>query len=530
MIKKKSFKNLFEKNKSDILNNRINSIIVGKIIYIDKEFVIVYTDLKSESYVSVKEFYNKSGELNINLDDKFTFILENLDNGRGETIISREKAKILETWEKLKYFFKNNITIKGFIKNRVKGGLIIDLNDVEVNINSFLPGSLIGVNSSDKNLIDELEKTELEFKLIKIDKKNNNIILSRKAVLDINNRNERIKIINSLKVNNILLGVVKNITEYGAFLDLGKVDGLLHITDISWKRIKHPSDVLSINDKIKVKILKIDTDKLRIYLGLKQLYNNPWNKTNNKIYLGNKVLGITTNVVKYGCFIDIGNGMEGLIHNSEISWVNKNINPKNYFNINKKIISKIISIDNSFKRISMSIKKCKINPWKIFKEKYKIGDKICVKILFITEYGIFVKIYNYNIDAFIHINNLENIKNNVNLFIKNNVINNKLLTYVYKINYKKERIYLSIYKNFKIYDIKKIIESNKIIYAKIIKNNKNYTFIALNSKFLLKINTLKFKFKTNNKFIKFKIINYDKLNDKLYILIFKNDKNKRKNI
>ncbi len=530
-----SFKKLFQDSikKKNIKNG---AIIKGKIIKIKKEYVIIDAGLKSEAYIPIEQFKNNKGLLDIKLYDKVDVSIDNIESGYGETILSREKAKKHEIWLLIEKIYLKNKNINGIITNKVKGGFTVDLNGIK----SFLPGSLIDIkpikNSSD------LEGKNLKFKIIKLDKKKNNIVVSRKAVILNENKNEREKLIKSINEGIILKGIVKNLTNYGAFIDLGLIDGLLHITDISWKRIKHPNEILEIGQKINVKVIKFDKEKTRVSLGLKQLTDDPWESIYKKYPINTKIIGKVTNITDYGCFLEIEKGIEGLAHISEIDWINKNINPFKNISIGEKIETMILNIDKEKRRISLGLKQCKPNPWILFSKKYKKGDKIEGKIKSITDFGIFIGLKN-GIDGLIHKSDISwnNNKNEFEYYKKNNKYKkeNKIKSIILQIDPEKERISLGL-KQLKEDPINKYIKinkKNKIIKSKIIKIKNKKINVLINEnidgiikikekeKFLLK------KIKIND-ILETKINNIDKKNRIIELKIYKNKKilnNKNRN-
>ncbi len=438
-------------------NIKNGSLIKGKIIKINKTNVLVDTKLKSESYLPITQFLNHKGNLEIKLNDEINVILETIENGYGETIISREKAKIYELWTKIYQIYKNNKNITGLINNKVKGGYTVDLNGLK----AFLPGSLIDIKPIKDNII--LEGQILEFKIIKLDKYKNNIVISRKAVLLEENQYKKEQLLTSIYEGLIIKGLVKNLTNYGAFIDLGGLDGLLHITDMSWKRIKHPNELLQIGDTIKVKIIKFDQITNRVSLGLKQLTQDPWDNIQDKYPINTITKGIITNLTEYGCFIQISEGIEGLAHITEIDWMNKNINPINIFHIGDTINTMILNIDIKTRRISLGIKQCTPNPWKLFKDKYKKGEQTYGIVKSITDFGIFI-ILEYKINGLIHISDIQwnlkyNLNNIKNIYPKGSILRIMIL----QIDINKNRISLGI---------KQLTKDPLNIYSKIYKKNK----------------------------------------------------------
>ncbi len=507
-----SFKKLFKKSIKK--NIKLGSIIKGKIIKIKNNIVIIDAGLKSESYIPIDQFKNSEGKTNIKKNDIVELSIDKIAGEWGETILSRDKAKKYEIWNIIKKSYKNSLIIKGIINGKVKGGLTVDIEGIK----AFLPGSLIDIKPI-KNTLN-LQGKKLEFKIIKLDEKKNNIVLSRKAVILSENNEERKKLLKNIKKGAILEGIVKNLTDYGAFIDLGIIDGLLHITDISWKRIKHPKEIINIGDKIKTKIIKFDKKKTRVSLGLKQLTKDPWNKINKKYPTKTKIKGKITNLTDYGCFIEIEEGIEGLVHISEMDWKNKNINPFKIFKIGDITKAIILNIDKKKRRISLGIKQCKINPWIEFIKKHKKGDIITGIIKSITNFGIFLKINN-NIDGLIHLSDLSWFKLNEKEIKNKYKKGEKIKASIIQIDSNKERISLSV-KILQEDPLKKYIkikEKNKIIKTKVIKINEKYIYVILKDKIegYIKIN------KEKNK----KLIKNIKIGDKLKNKIIDIDIKKR---
>ncbi|BBA84757.1 30S ribosomal protein S1 [endosymbiont of Pachyrhynchus infernalis] len=486
----KNFSNFFKKSVENI-NVQPGEILKGKVINIFKDFILVDVNLKSESYVPINEFIDND-KLNIKIGDEIDFILESIDNNYGETIISRDKAKQYEYWNELEEYYKCDKSIYGYVIERIKGGFSVEIN----NVRAFLPGSLVDFKSISDSY--NLEGKKLEFKVVKIDKKTNNIVVSRKAVIESEDNYEKKNLINNLKKDDIVKGIVKNITNYGVFLDLGGIDGLLHITDITWKRIKHPSEIVKIGDEINVKIIKFDYDKFRVYLGLKQLVDDPWYCIIKKYPKGLIISGKVTNLTDYGCFVEIENGIEGLVHISEMDWRNKNINPYEIVNLNEVIKVMILNIDISKRRISLGIKQCKKNPWNDFYKKYKIGDIVIGNIKSITNFGIFIELNNENVDGLVHITDISWLidkNNDINKYSKGDEIKSIILN----IDTDKNRISLGIKQLFKdpFEDFINIKSIGDIIPGKIIDINNNNLIIYINDYVLgnynLDLNTIKNK-------------------------------------
>lgn len=393
-----SFKELFEQS---IAGAQFypGAIISAKVIDIDDDFVKLNAGLKSEGFVSVNEFKDKNGELEVNVGDEVEVALDSVEDGTGETILSREKAKRQEAWRNLSKSYENNETVTGVISGKVKGGFTVEIGSIR----AFLPGSLVDVRPvRDPSY---LEGKELEFKVIKMDIKRNNIVVSRRAVVEEENSADRQALLDSLHEGQILNGVVKNLTDYGAFIDLGGIDGLLHITDISWKRVKHPSEVLSVGQDVKVKVLSFDSERNRVSLGMKQLGNDPWVDLVERYPVGTKLEGKVTNITDYGCFVEIEEGVEGLVHMSEMDWTNKNIHPGKVVSLGDVVQVMVLEIDEERRRISLGMKQCVGNPWLNFAEKHQKGEKVTGKIRSITDFGIFIGLEG-DIDGLVHLSDI----------------------------------------------------------------------------------------------------------------------------
>jgi len=393
-----SFAELFEESLKS-LDMQPGAIITGIVVDIDGDWVTVHAGLKSEGVIPVEQFYNEQGELTIKVGDEVHVALDAVEDGFGETKLSREKAKRAEAWEVLQKKFDAEEVVKGYISGKVKGGFTVSIN----NIQGFLPGSLVDVRPVRD--VDHLEGKELDFKLIKLDPKRNNIVVSRRAVLQEANSAQREELLATLEEGQIAKGYVKNLTNYGAFIDLGGVDGLLHITDMAWKRISHPSEMLNPGDEISVKIIKFDKESNRISLGLKQLSEDPWDDIKERYPAGTKVAARVTNLTDYGCFASIEDGVEGLVHVSEMSWTNKNIHPSKIVNIGDEVEVMILDVDEERRRISLGIKQCKSNPWEDFSGQFNKGDKISGTIKSITDFGIFIGL-DGGIDGLVHLSDI----------------------------------------------------------------------------------------------------------------------------
>jgi small subunit ribosomal protein S1 len=393
-----SFADLFEESLQDIAMTP-GTLVMGEVVDIDSDWVTVNAGLKSEAVIPRSQFLNDNNELEIQVGDSVKVALEAVEDGFGETRLSREKAKRAEAWEVLQKKFDAEEVVKGYISGKVKGGFTVSIN----NIQGFLPGSLVDVRPVRD--VDHLEGKELDFKLIKLDPKRNNIVVSRRAVLQEANSAQREELLATLEEGQVVKGYVKNLTNYGAFIDLGGVDGLLHITDMAWKRISHPSEMLNPGDEISVKIIKFDKETNRISLGLKQLSEDPWDDIKDRYPAGSKVAARVTNLTDYGCFASIEDGVEGLVHVSEMSWTNKNIHPSKIVNIGDEVEVMILDVDEERRRISLGIKQCTINPWISFSEQNAAGDKVSGTIKTITDFGIFVGLDN-DLDGLVHMSDI----------------------------------------------------------------------------------------------------------------------------
>lgn len=392
------FTNLIEQSISK-LQVKQGSIINATVIDIKKDLVIVNAGLKSEGMIPIDQFINYQGDLEVKEGDVVEVSLDAIEDGFGETKLSREKAKKAKAWVKMEEAFKKKEILSGRITGKVKGGFTIEMQDAK----AFLPGSLVDVRPVRDT--GYLEGKDLEFVVIKIDKKRNNVVVSRKAVMEMENSEERDEFISNLEEGSVVKGIVKNITDYGAFLDLGGVDGLLHITDMAWKRVKHPSELIKVGDEIDVKVLKFDKDKTRVSLGLKQLNEDPWFEISNAHPIGSIISGKITNIADYGCFVEIQNGIEGLVHVSEMDWANKNANPEKLVSLGQEINVKILDIDPERRRISLGIKQCEKNPWVEFINNHKTGEHIKGEIKSITDFGVFIGLEN-GIDGLVHLSDL----------------------------------------------------------------------------------------------------------------------------
>lgn len=393
-----SFAQLFEQSLSEI-PMLPGTIIPATIVRIQDKYVVVDAGLKSESYVPMEQFFNDKGELEVKAGDETKVALEVLEDGFGSTRLSRERAKRLESWSQLEQAYADKETIRGVIVGRVKGGFTVEINKVR----AFLPGSL--VDSKPIRNPEEFEGKEFEFKVIKVDPKRNNIVVSRRAVLEAETNVERAAVLENINDGDEVKGVVKNLTDYGAFIDLGGVDGLLHITDMSWKRIKHPSEILTIGDEIKVRVLKIDRDNARVSLGLKQLAGDPWHDISARFPVSTRLSGRVTNITDYGCFVEIEEGIEGLVHVSEMDWTNKNVNPNKVIHLGQEVDVIVLDVDSERRRISLGIKQCTSNPWAAFAENHEKSEHVKGKIKSITDFGIFIEL-DGGIDGLIYLSDI----------------------------------------------------------------------------------------------------------------------------
>ena len=395
-----SFAELFEASiEEQGLDIERGSVITGTVVAIDSDWITVDTGLKSEGIVAREEFLSEEGELEVEVGDSVDVVVEAVDNGMGQTLLSREKAKRVETWNVLEKIYDNDEIVKGIISSKVKGGFTVDVGSVR----AFLPGSLVDVRPIRDTT--HLEGKELEFKVIKLDQKRNNVVVSRRAVMEAENSAEREELLNKLEEGIEIEGIVKNLTDYGAFVDLGGIDGLLHITDMAWRRIKHPSEVVEVGQDLKVKVLKFDRERNRVSLGLKQLGTDPWDNVGGTYPVGSVVKARVTNLTDYGCFAEISEGIEGLVHVSEMDHTNKNIHPSKVVQVGDEVEVMILDIDEERRRISLGIKQTLANPWDEFDKKHERGDKITGTIKSITDFGIFIGL-DGGIDGLVHLSDI----------------------------------------------------------------------------------------------------------------------------
>ncbi len=418
------------------LDMQPGSIVSGVVLDVDNDWVTVHVGLKSEGVISLDEFRNNEGTVNIKIGDEVEVALEAVEDGYGETRISREKARKISTWKMLEEALETGEFVTGKIHNRVKGGFAVEVDVVK----AFLPGSLVDVRPVKE--APDIENTVQDFKVIKLDYKRNNVVLSRKAVLEKNNSAVKVELLKNLEEGQLVTGVVKNITDYGAFIDLGGIDGLLHITDISWSRVTNPSDHLTMGDEIEVKVLSFDKEKLRVSLGLKQIQNDPWENVESSYSVGGIYEAEVSNITDYGCFAQLEDGIEGLIHLSELDWTSKNIHPSKVVEMNEKIKVMILEIDHDKRRISLGLKQTKSNPWIEFSNKYGIGDKVQGSIKSITDFGIFIGLEG-EIDGLIHLSDLSE-EEDPQKALENYKKDQKLECIVFAIDAERERISLKL--------------------------------------------------------------------------------------
>ena len=393
-----SFAQLFEQS---LANQRIRPgmILTGLIVDVTDDVVIVNVGLKSEAVIPLEQFKNERGELEVKTGDSVEVALDSVEDGTGETRLSREKAKRARTWTRLEEAFNKAEIVTGVITGRVKGGFTVEIE----NVRAFLPGSLVDVRPVRDT--SYLENKPLEFKVIKLDQKRNNVVVSRRAVVEQEFSAERSALMENLQEGAVVRGSVKNLTDYGAFVDLGGIDGLLHITDMAWKRVKHPSEVVKVGDEIDVRILKFDRERSRVSLGLKQLGADPWENISRRYPPHTRVFGKVTNIADYGAFVEIEDGVEGLVHVSEMDWTNKNVNPAKVVHTGQEVEVMVLDVDEERRRISLGLKQCNANPWKEFAENYNRGDKVSGQIKSITDFGIFIGLPG-NIDGLVHLSDI----------------------------------------------------------------------------------------------------------------------------
>ena len=393
-----NFAQLYEQH-SAVQEMNPGEVITAEVVAIEDKFVIVHAGLKSESFIDISEFKNAQGEVEVKVGDFVTVTIESVENGFGETKLSREKAKRAADWITLEEAMENGDILSGVINGKVKGGLTVMINSIR----AFLPGSLVDVRPIKDT--SHFEGKEVEFKVIKLDKKRNNVVVSRRAVLEATLGEERKALLENLQEGSTVKGIVKNITDYGAFVDLGGIDGLLHITDLAWRRVKHPSEVLEVGQEVEAKVLKFDQDKQRVSLGMKQLGEDPWSGLARRYPQGTRLFGKVSNLTDYGAFVEIEQGIEGLVHVSEMDWTNKNVHPSKVVQLGDEVEVMILEIDEDRRRISLGMKQCQANPWEDFAANYNKGDKIKGAVKSITDFGVFVGLPG-NIDGLVHLSDL----------------------------------------------------------------------------------------------------------------------------
>lgn len=458
-----SFAQLFEESLKE-LETRQGAIVSGTVVAIQKGFVLVDTGSKSESSIPAEEFTNAQGELEVQVGDVVDVVLKAVDDGFGETVASRADAKRNEAWITLEKAFEEQATVIGLINGKVKGGFTVELNGVR----AFLPGSLVDTRPARD--ADHLLGKEQEFKVIKLDQKRNNVVVSRRAVIEAESSADRDEVLANLAEGSEVKGVVKNLTDYGAFVDLGGVDGLLHITDMAWKRVKHPSEIVNVGDEITVKVLKFDKDRTRVSLGLKQLGQDPWVAIAENHPVESKLTGKVTNLTDYGCFVEILDGVEGLVHVSEMDWTNKNIHPSKVVSLGDVVEVMVLEIDEERRRISLGLKQCKPNPWLQFAETHNKGDKVTGKIKSITDFGIFIGLEG-GIDGLVHLSDISwNVAGEE--AVRNYKKGDEVSAVVLQVDAAKERISLGIkqleedpFNNFVAVNKKGAVVSAKVVEA-----------------------------------------------------------------
>ncbi|MDR7098565.1 MULTISPECIES: 30S ribosomal protein S1 [Lysobacteraceae] len=394
-----SFAELFEQSQTNLAKLKPGSIVIGTVVEVRGDVVVINAGLKSEGIVPIEQFRNDAGEIDVAEGDEVKVALDSIENGFGETVLSREKAKRSMVWDELEEALQANATITGRISGKVKGGFTVDIKDVR----GFLPGSLVDVRPVRDS--SYLEGKELEFKLIKLDRKRNNIVVSRRAVVESEHSEEREQLLEKLVEGAVLKGVVKNLTDYGAFVDLGGIDGLLHITDMAWKRVRHPSEVVEVGAELDVRVLKYDRERNRVSLGLKQLGEDPWDNIARRYPANTRVFGKVSNVTDYGAFVEIEPGVEGLVHVSEMDWTNKNVNPGKIVQVGDEVQVMVLDVDEERRRISLGMKQVTSNPWETFSVLHKKGDKVSGQIKSITDFGIFIGL-DGGIDGLVHLSDI----------------------------------------------------------------------------------------------------------------------------
>lgn len=412
------------------------AILTAIVIDVNPDVVIVHAGLKSEAVIPIHQFLDDSGDVEVQVGDEVEVALDAVEDGFGETRLSREKAKRARTWRRLQESFEESKVVTGTISSRVRGGFTVDIDFVR----AFLPGSLVDVRPVRDPTV--LEGSTLEFKVIKLDQKRNNVVVSRRAVVEQEYSAERDELLKNLKEGAVLKGIVKNLTDYGAFVDLGGIDGLLHITDMAWKRVKHPSEVVNVGDEMDVKILKFDKERNRVSLGLKQLGDDPWKDLDRRYPPESRLFGKVTNIADYGCFVEIEEGVEGLVHVSEMDWTNKNVSPHKVVQIGDEVEVMVIDIDEERRRISLGLKQCQVNPWTDFADSHNKGDKVSGQIKSITDFGVFIGLPG-GIDGLVHLSDLSWELDGEEA-VRNYSKGEELETIVLAIDPERERISLSV--------------------------------------------------------------------------------------
>ncbi|WFE68586.1 30S ribosomal protein S1 [Thiomicrospira sp. R3] len=430
-----TFAQLFEES-LQLDRFQTGALIIGTVVGIDKETVMVDAGMKSESAIPRKQFEDAQGNLEVAVGDEVEVCLEALEDGYGETRLSREKAKRAKTWDRLETAVEDNETVIGLVTGKVKGGLTVDVEGVR----GFLPGSL--VDTRPIRDFGFLEGKEVELKLVKIDRKRNNVVVSRRAVIEQENSVEREALLANMDEGSVLKGIVKNLTDYGAFIDLGGVDGLLHITDMAWRRVNHPSEIVQVGDEIEVRVLKFDKERNRVSLGLKQMEADPWSDMVARYPIGSETGGKVANITDYGAFVEIEDGIEGLVHTSELDWTNRNIHPSKVVHLGQEVRVKILDVDQERRRISLSIKQCTVNPWESFAATHKKGDKIAGNIKSITDFGIFIGL-DGGIDGLVHLTDISWNQNGEEA-IRDFKKGDELETVILSIDSERERISLGL--------------------------------------------------------------------------------------
>ena len=525
-----SFQELFEESLKSI-EMKSGSIVTGTVVDIDKDWITVHAGLKSEGTIPADQFLNDKGEIEVAVGDEVRVSLEAVEDGFGATRLSREKAKRAEVWLELEEANKSNETVIGVITGKVKGGFTVELRGLR----AFLPGSLVDVRPLRE--ISHLENIDLEFKVIKLDTKRNNVVVSRRAVMESANSTDRDALLETLEEGNSVKGVIKNLTDYGAFVDLGGVDGLLHITDMSWKRIKHPSEMINIGDEIDVKVLKFDRERNRVSLGMKQMGDDPWGDIKGRYPVGKKTKARITNLTDYGCFAELEDGVEGLVHVSEMDWTNKNVHPSKIVDLGQEVDVMILEIDEERRRISLGIKQCFSNPWSDFAAKKNKGDKVSGTIKSITDFGIFIGLEG-GIDGLVHLSDIswhDNGEESVRNYKKGDEVETSILS----IDSERERISLGIKQLSDDPFMGYVTENEKgsIVKGKVINVDEKLATISLseNVEATLKasefsrdsVSDLKSKLKLDDE-VEAKIINLDKKNRTISLSIKAKDLSEEK--